>query len=157
MTRPTGGWSRHPDGVPGDSAAEEAQEQVSGARIVGLGALCGLRAASTGAGSQSFSVAEFALLDDGRRILLHQDRGFTLGPVVGGPARPETVEGITESVLNVVLPDEWDPHDPDEDHPWSWLARLAGDRGLRTSAEELRTLPYEVVLSDDVTRWIATG
>ena len=75
-------------------------------------------------------------------------------PVVGGSSDPEIAETITESVLNVALPDEGDPDNAGEDHPWWWLA---SDRGLRASAEELRSLPYQVVLSDDVIRWLGSG
>jgi hypothetical protein len=152
MTQPTS-----PGSHAGAVDAGETLGHPSAGRIVGLGALCALRTVPRESRSQSFSVAEFALLDDGRRILLHQDRGFTLGPVLGGAAERETAEDIAASVRSVVLPDEGDRDDAGEDHSWSWLAQLASDRGLHTSADELRVLPYEMVLTDDVTRWLASG
>jgi len=66
----------------------------------------------------------------------------------------ETRDSITQDVLNTVLPDG---EQPSEDHPWSWLADLGRARGLRVTADELRGLPYEVVLTDAVTRWLSTS
>jgi len=56
--------------------------------------------------------------------------------------------------LNVVLPDD-DEEAAVEAHPWSWLAELARARGLKATAEDLRALTYEVILTDNVTRWLA--
>lgn len=106
----------------------------------------------------SFSVSEFVTVEDGRRVILHEDRGFTFGPVTSvrwGPLDirgDETLESLTRDVLNVVLPDD---DEPAEDHPYSWLADLARARGLDVTADDLRTLPYEVIFSDKVRRWLA--
>jgi hypothetical protein len=54
--------------------------------------------------------------------------------------------------LAVVLPDD---DVPAEDHPWTWLADLARARGLNVSADDLRSLAYEVIFSDKVRRWLA--
>ena len=132
-------------------------EQGSGGstpRIVALGALCDLGPASGDEGSQSFSVGEFALLDDGRRVMLHSDRGFTLGAPEGKVKDGLTAESLTQDVLNVVLPDDDDSMD---DHPWSWLAELARARGLDVPEEHLRELPYDVVLTDRLTRWLGAA
>jgi hypothetical protein len=120
-------------------------------RTIGLGALCDLRPPFDDGRRQSFSVSEFALLDDGRRVILHDDRGFTLGSPSGGVGDFESAQSITRDVLNVVLPDD---DDSGEEHPWSWLAELARARGLYVTAEDLRVLPYEVVLTDGVIRWL---
>lgn len=115
---------------------------------MGLGAICDLLTRGVdGARSLSFSVSEFALLDDGRRVILHEDRGFTIGSGRGGTLGHETPETITSDVLNVVLPDD---DDSDDDHPWSWLAELCRARGLDVTADDLRDLPYMVILSDSV-------
>jgi hypothetical protein len=53
-----------------------------------------------------------------------------------------------------VLPDDDDCEDA---HPWEWLAELARARGLDVTSEDLRLLPYEVVLDDSVTRWLDSG
>lgn len=146
MNGAEGGWRSHPDAVePG--------------RVVGLGAICDLGPQHPGGtGSQSFSVSEFATLENGRRVLLHEDRGFTIGwrstgePHSGGAPVNETRDTITQTVLTVVLPDD---DECTEEHPWPWLAELARARGLDVTAEDLRGLPYEVVLTDAVTRWLA--
>lgn len=121
--------------------------------MVGLGALCDLRETSEDGRSVSFSVDEFALLEDGRRVVL-RNLGFTIGMGSRDPGAPEVwktypTETITQDVLNVVLPDD---DDSGEDHPWEWLASLARERGLMVTAEDLRALPYRVHLADGVLR-----
>ena len=150
-----GGWDAHPDAI--DDRANSLP--VKPGRVVGLGAICDLRPQrSDEARSQSFSVSEFARLEDGRRVILHEDRGFTIGSRPSGESRSgdirghETLESMTRDVLNVVLPDD---DECAEDHPWSWLADLARARGLNVTAEDLRGLPYEVIFTDKVRRWIA--
>ncbi|MGH2377138.1 MAG: hypothetical protein ACRDGT_01530 [Candidatus Limnocylindria bacterium] len=114
----------------------------------------------------SFSVSEFATLEDGRRVILHEDRGFGFGPVMrarrsgsSGESGPgdirgdETLESLTRDVLNVVLPD--DAESSGEEHPWSWLADLARARGLDVTADDLQSLPYEVIFTDKARRWVA--
>lgn len=161
-----GGWAAHPidrdvDVHPGQtSLGDDGAPLPPGApAIVALGALCGVReTADDDKSQQSFWVAEFARLADGRRIVLHDERGFTIGHRIvvhsdHGPTTPAVaLDGLTRgdferNVLAVVLPDEDDS--PDE-HPWTWLADLAARRGLTARADELRTLPYEVLLTDDL-------
>jgi hypothetical protein len=96
-------------------------------------------------------VSEFVTLDDGRRVILHEARGFTIGCGSGDGWEHLTMEDMTRSVLTTVLPDEGA-----EEHPWSWLADLARARGLDVTAEDLRGLPYEVVFADAVReQWLA--
>lgn len=156
MSGSEGGWHAHPDGVDADSDPSPVEPK----RVVGLGAICDLREQrSDHPRSVSFSVAEFVTLDDGQRVILHDDRGFTIGSGSPGDTGSgnnwggETVESITRDVLNVVLPDD---DDCEEDHPWLWLVDLARARGLVMTAEDLRSLPYEVVLSDNVARWLTS-
>ncbi len=133
--------------------------RVKPGRVVGIGAICNLRPQIVAdARSQSFSVSEFVTLEDGRGVLLHQDRGFTIG--VGRASERyddlragQTRDSIIQDVLNVVLPDDNETAAV-EDHPWSWLAELARARGLNVTAEDLRGLPYEVVLTGEVIRWL---
>ena len=148
-----GGWHAHP--AAGDDANPGPVEP---GRVVGVGAICDLRPQrSDEARSQSFSVSEFVALEDGRRVILHDDRGFTIGwrssgePASGDIPGHETLESMTRNVLNVVLPDD---DESGEEHPWSWLADLARARGLDVTAEDLRGLPYEVVFTDEVRRWL---
>ncbi|MEV4210213.1 hypothetical protein [Micromonospora sp. NPDC049662] len=128
-------------------------------RIVGLVASCDLRGAyPEDASTRSFTVSELAVLEDGRRVLLHAERGFTVtarSTGVPGGVVPlvETRDSITQYVLNAVLPDH--AEESAEEHPWSWLAELARARGLDVTAEDLRGLPYQVVFTDIVTRWLA--
>jgi hypothetical protein len=150
------GWRRHPDAP---HVRRSRLPPVEPGRVVGLGAICDLSPhRSDEAGSQSFSVSEFATLEDGRRVILHEDRGFTLGLRSTGNSDPgdlrahETLESLTRDVLNVVLPDD---DDSAEEHPWSWLADLARARALNVTAEDLRGLPYEVVFTEEVRRWLA--
>ncbi|MEH1017695.1 hypothetical protein V6U90_32055 [Micromonospora sp. CPCC 206060] len=100
------------------------------------------------------------MLEDGRRVLLHAERGFTLtarstgAPGNGAIPLHETRDSLTQDVLTVVLPDD---EECAEEHPWSWLAELAQARGLAVPADDLRGLPYEVVFTDAVSRWLTPG
>jgi hypothetical protein len=150
-----GGWHAHPEAI--DDRANVPP--VKPGRVVGLGAICDLRPQRFDeARSQSFSVSEFVTLEDGRRVILHEDRGFTIGWGSSGETHSgdirghETLESMNRNVLNVVLPDD---DECAEDHPWAWLADLARARGLNVTAEDLRGLPYEVIFTDKVRRWLA--
>ena len=150
-----GGWHAHPDAV--DDQANFLP--VTPGRVVGLGAICDLRPRRCHeARSQSFSVREFVRLEDGRRVILHQDRGFTIGWRSSGESGSadspghETLESMTRNVLSAVLPDD---DRCAEEHPWSWLAELARARGLDVTAEDLRGLPYQVIFAETVRRWLA--
>ncbi len=89
----------------------------------------------------SFVVHEFAELADGRRLTLHEERGFT----TSAPWRYLTLEALERDVRTTVLPDEDDTQD---EHPWEWLAGLLRVHGIEATAEELRLLPYDVVFSE---------
>jgi hypothetical protein len=147
------GWRVHPD-----AKVRANLPPAEPGRVVGLGAFCDLAPHTPDeARSQSFSVREFVTLEDGRRVILHEDRGFTIGlgssrETAADLRRYETLESLTRLVLNTVLPDD---DVPAEDHPWSWLADLARARGLNVSADDLRSLPYEVIFTDEVRRWLA--
>lgn len=151
-----GGWRPHPDAVED----QPALLPVEPGSVAGVGAICDLGPQRPGdARSQSFAVGEFVALDDGRRVLLHKDRGFTIGIPPREPGADhlrdhETPDSITQNVLIAVLPDD---DDSGEDHPWPWLAELAQARGLNVTAEDLRGLRYEVILTDNVTRWLASA
>ena len=122
-------------------------------QVVGLGARCELvppERYSASPGGVSFDVSEFAVLDDGRRITLHAERGWTTwahdterGQI--DPWETLTTRGITQDVLNVVLPDE----DDGEPHPWEWLRGLLQKHGVEATVEQLKAVPYEVELGDE--------
>ena len=127
--------------------------------VVGLGAYCDLvreRPSSDGPYQLSFDVDEFALLADGRRVMLHQgERGFTTttpDPLAHHPLRGLTAESIESSVRTVVLPDE---DDPEDEHPYEWLCELLRAHGVAASTESLRALPYTVVFSERLRRMFA--
>jgi len=149
-----GSWQPHPDA----SDPVRRRAGVAPGGVVSLGAVCELGRGGPG-GDQSFAVAEFAALDDGRRVTLHEDRGFTLGIRSSGGSDAGdlrehlTLDDLTRDVLNVVLPDD---DESGEEHPWSWLAGLAQARGLHVTADDLRGLPYEVILTDNVLRWLSS-
>ena len=147
--------------VPSDAIEPRTNfPSVELGRVVGLGAICDLRPRRFDAArSQSFSVSEFVTLEDGRRVILHEARGFTIGWRSSGGSGSgdirgnETLENMTRSVLTVVLPDD---DECGEDHPWSWLADLARTRGLDVTEGDLRGLPYDVVFTDPVREhWLA--
>lgn len=132
----------------------------SGRHVVGIGALCDLRAQRADQPhSGSFSVAEFVRLEDGRRVTLHEDRGFTIG-LLRSTSRDvgfdefrgqEALANLTRSVLTVVLPDD---DACGEDHPWAWLAEVARSQGLDVTEDDLRGLTYEVLFTEEVRRWL---
>ena len=124
--------------------------------VVGLGAFCDLRPPRPdGDRARSFSVSEFATLADGERVTLHAERGFTVG--IGNTSHIRaglSAETMIQNVLNTVLPDD-DDEAMANAHPWPWLAGLAQARGLDVTEEDLKQLPYEVILSDTLIRWLA--
>ncbi len=81
-------------------------------------------------------VHEFAVLGDGRRLVLHQERGFSTS------ATHMTADHAERSVLTTVLPD--DAEVTREDHPWVWLASLIRSHGVAVTPEQLKTVPYVV-------------
>ena len=88
----------------------------------------------------SFVVHEFADLADGRRLTLHEERGFTTsrGPAQIDMWRYLTLEHLERDVRTTVLPDDDDTQD---ERPWEWLAGLIRAHGVEATPEELRVLP----------------
>jgi hypothetical protein len=109
-----------------------------------------------------------AVLEDGRRVVLVDDRGWsgTVGVVSDGDAPPsaedvgslsawahETVESMERTARDVVGPDE-----PPEGRSWAeeeaghWdaLAGILRVEGVEVSGAELMALPHDVELSDRV-------
>lgn len=81
-------------------------------------------------------VHEFAVLDDGRRIVLHQERGFSTS------ATHMTADHAGQSVRTAVLPD--DAEVTGEDHPWEWLASLIRNHGVAVTPLQLKAVGYAV-------------
>jgi hypothetical protein len=97
----------------------------------------------------SFSALHQAVLADGRRLVLLDDRGWTSSWSPDVPAIPP-VEEIEGTARVVVGPDEaFGEHtqaDMENDH-WSALAGILAKQGVAVDAQELRRLPHDVVLS----------
>jgi hypothetical protein len=117
----------------------------------------------------SVSARHEAVLADGRRVVLLDDRGWS-GQlrVLGEDERSsqerghveqlgiwayETVDEIERTARDVVGPDEpfegRTPADMEASH-WESLARVLQQEGVEVKAVELRRLPHEVELSDRV-------
>ena len=121
--------------------------------VVGLGAWCDLDSPeedSGGGAGTSFKVREFALLSDGREVTLLDDRGWTtsapLGGTAGGQEVRMSVTHVVRNVYNVVLPDN--AEETGEEHEWQRFAQRLREAGVAVTPDELRALPYRVILSD---------
>jgi hypothetical protein len=114
--------------------------------LVRLGALADMDPARNGdPRRQEIRVSEFIDLQDGRRLILHAERGYVFEIRPDGDIwEHATVESVTRDVLNVVLPDE----PATEEHPYEWLAERARARGVPVTPDDLRRLPYVVELTD---------
>lgn len=97
-----------------------------------------------------------AVLTDGRRLLLLDDRGWASTAAWTAVS----VEDVEESTRTVVGPDEpaegstWDESQADH---WSHLARTLQAHGVSVDAGELRRLPHQLVLGDRLRARIARG
>jgi hypothetical protein len=104
----------------------------------------------------SVSARHEAVLEDGRRVVLLDDRGWS--EALGGASANEVADiwaltseqDIAETARVVVGPDEpFDGRSQDDmetDH-WNALAEDLHAHGVVVEAEELRQLPHDVVLS----------
>jgi hypothetical protein len=103
----------------------------------------------------SVSATLSAVLDDGRRITLLDDRGWG----TTGLWETTTVGEIENTALTVVGPDEPVEGQSREEVAaahWTHLAAVLGARGVVTGPDTLRTLPHAVVLSDRLRSRIRT-
>jgi len=95
-------------------------------------------------------VQEFAVLADGRRLLLGDELGFGGSSYVARrPAPPDpwlfvTLESLETDVYMTVLPDD---DETEDEHAWEWLAERLRAQGVNADAEQLKRVPYEVVFS----------
>jgi len=106
--------------------------------------------------SMSVSARHEAVLDDGSRVLLLDDRGWT-GTLRGAGADTmdawafETEDEIAKTARDVVGPDEPYGDRSYEDMAaghWRTLAGTLRAQGVIVEAADLRRLPHDVVLSD---------
>jgi hypothetical protein len=109
----------------------------------------------------SLSARHEAALEDGRRVVLLDDRGWTTSLGVGDipdssrhgqPAISAvwSVEAVQETARVVVGPDEppvgRSLEDMGSDH-WAHLSRVLAQHGVVVDAADLKRLPHDVVLS----------
>jgi hypothetical protein len=115
----------------------------------------------------AFSARHEAVLLDGRRVLLLDDRGWTWSSLItvqaGASDRDSTreqhpdmwamtsVEDIEQEARMVVGPDEpYDGYTQEymEATHWSYLAGVLREQGVVVDSLDLRRLPHDVVLSE---------
>jgi hypothetical protein len=123
----------------------------------------------------SVSARHEAVLEDGRRVLLLDDRGWTSAALTaswgevpdGGSRRDQldtwaltSVEDIEETARVVVGPDEppegYSQADAEADH-WARLADVLRQQGVVVDAEDLKRLPHDVVLSERLLARVGGG
>jgi hypothetical protein len=120
----------------------------------------------------SVSARHEAALADGRRVLLLDDRGWTESELrasgMGEVSRRDqpdiwamtSVEHIEETARVVVGPDEppdgYSQAEMEASH-WAYLAGVLREQGVVMDALELKRLPHEVVLSDQLLARIGRG
>ena len=105
----------------------------------------------------SISARHAAVLDDGSRVILLDERGWT--EELRGPGADEvsdisvgaSEDDIARTARDIVGPDE--PygdrsHEHTADGHRATLAEMLRAQGVTADAEELRLLPHDVVLSD---------
>jgi hypothetical protein len=118
-----------------------------GVTVVGLGAWAEL--ARKDQEGMDIDVHEFAVLDDGRRLTLHQERGFSTS------ATHMAADHAESSVLTTVLPD--DAEITGQDHPWEWLASLIRSHGVAVTPEQLQAVPYVVEFGPHLSALLASA
>jgi hypothetical protein len=103
-----------------------------------------------GGGHDSYSALHEAVLADGSRVTVLDDRGWS-GSSSDGRDYPIDPEEIDRTARFVVGPDE--PYGDEtqqeaEDSYWAYLARILESKGVTAGAEELRQLPHDVVFGE---------
>ena len=107
----------------------------------------------------SVSARHEAELDDGRRVLLLDDRGWS----ESGPSdvwQRTSLDDVVVTARVVVGPDEpFDRHTVEDmaaEH-WEQLAGTLQQHGVAATADDLARLPHEVVLSDRLLAGLGRG
>lgn len=135
-------------------------------RVVGIGHACDFSPEAPESGpprsatvkeSQGFEVKEFVELADGRRVIVARS-WFKLNLVTELLPDVHTVmptDNIRQNVLlNLLLDDDLEARN--DDRPWQSFAERVREQGIAVTAQELKVLPYEVVLTGEVVRWLLT-
>jgi hypothetical protein len=107
----------------------------------------------------SLSARQEAVLADGSRVVLLDDRGWTEFRVVGGRepsfdiwahATPEQIERTARAVVGQDEPFEGRTREEMAASHWETLARKLREQGVEVESAGLRGLPHDVELSDRV-------
>ncbi|WP_199432103.1 hypothetical protein [Qaidamihabitans albus] len=144
MDAATGGWSAVPESWTGSGRLPPGPDaSTSDGAVVAFGAVCDVAVPwNRSTGQVGFALSEYLDLEFGKRVVLHSERGVTVG-VRGGSSPGFTAGELRALFLGALLPDEGE-EEPGEPHPWRWLAELAAARGVTVTPEELRSVPYEL-------------
>ena len=105
-----------------------------------------------------FRIEEFATLSDGRRLTLTNDRGWssrTSGTLSNDPWLHLTAAAVHAAVLTTLLPD--DAAETGESLSYARLAASLADFGIVISVEDLRGLPFSVMLSERLEARLSTA
>ncbi|WP_449372865.1 hypothetical protein [Arthrobacter psychrolactophilus] len=97
----------------------------------------------------SVSVSLFAELDDGRSVLVLDDRGWSSSQ----PWADATSAEMQQTARDVVGPDEPYGDGTMEEAIaayWEYLRKILAAQGVETNAGVLRSAPHDVVLSESV-------
>jgi hypothetical protein len=133
---------------PRTSAAPNPSRAV---RRTGWAAFDGPPTRNADARQMSVSARHEALLVDGRRVLLLDDRGWSSSGNVPDIWAVTSVEEIEETARFVVGPDEpfagRSQEDMEAEH-WAYLAGVLREQGVVVDAVTLKRLPHDVVLSE---------
>ncbi len=97
---------------------------------------------------------EAVVLDDGRRLTLRQDRGFSCSD-----RYPTTVGDLHIDITNTLLPDE--PADPGQvgglDEDWQWAIEALARAGVVETGAHLESVPLDIEYGPGLSDLLAPG
>lgn len=97
----------------------------------------------------SVSATLSAVLDDGRRLTLLDDRGWSASgpPDLWTRMSVDDIERTARAVVGPDEPVEGRPREAEAAGHWAYLAGRLGERGVDVAGKRLRELPHDVELS----------
>lgn len=119
-------------------------------QVVAVGAWCCLQpmySPDPGRNCLSIRTDEFAELSDGSRVSIRWDRGVTAS------WNSDDQMSEREALIHLdggLLPDEGEVDDDGEARSWHEYARLLQAMGIKTTAGELKSLPYVTEFSPEL-------
>ena len=105
---------------------------------------------AAGARQISVSARHEAVLEDGRHVLLLDDRGWSESgpPNIWAVTSVEDIVGTTRTVVGPDEPFGERSHEDMEADHWAQLSAVLEQQGVIADALDLRRLPHDVVLSE---------